>query len=58
MIASTNKAAATIKAGCSDPQDKSSPMRFIFEGEFDFRAIAIDFAVADNHVLFHDLGYA
>lgn len=24
-------------------------MAFIFEGEFDFRAIGIDFAVADNH---------
>ena len=33
-------------------------MAFIFEGEFDFRAIGIDFAVADNHVLFHDFGYA
>ena len=32
-------------------------MAFIFEGEFDFRAIGIDFAVADNHVLFHDFGY-
>jgi hypothetical protein len=33
-------------------------MAFIFEGEFDFRAIGIDFAVADNNVLFHDFGYA
>jgi hypothetical protein len=33
-------------------------MAFLFEGEFDFRAIGIDFAVADNHVLFHDFGYA
>ena len=33
-------------------------MGFIFEGEFDFRAVGIDFAIADNHVLFHDFGYA